>query len=243
MNTVARLCCALLLLLAAASPATAQPSAGAPPPRTEVQFSGGLLVGVPVGGFGARVDSAGGITGQLDVGLFRSIVSVGGEASYLLYGTESRELDLGAVVPELPGTVVTLTTDNSMILLHGRVRVQPRQGRWRPYIDGLFGINYIYTKTHIEGTGSCSGTGCDEGIAATNLDDYVSSVGAGVGVVVDVGRPGGTRLDASVRYLRGGEARYLTEGAIHRAGSHAVLDISRSRTDIIAIYFGVNFGR
>ncbi len=138
---------------------------------------------------------------------------------------------------------MTLTTDNSMVLFHGRVRVQPRQGRWRPYVDGLFGFNYIYTKTHIEGTGSCSGTGCDEGVSATNLGDYVSSIGAGAGVVVDVGRPGGVRLDASVRYLWGGEARYLTQGAIHRVGNHAVLDISRSRTDIVAIYVGLNFGR
>ena len=71
----------------------------------------------------------------------------------------------------------------------------------------------------------------------------MSSIGAGAGVVVDVGRPGGVRLDASVRYLWGGEARYLTQGAIHRVGNHAVLDISRSRTDIVAIYVGLNFGR
>ena len=243
MNTVERLCCAALFLLAAVAPATAQPQAGAPQRQTEVQCSGALLVGVPVGDFGSHVDSAGGITGQLDVGLFRSIVSVGGEASYLLYGTESRRLDLGALIPELPGAEATLTTDNSMVLVHGRVRVQPRQGRWRPYVDGLFGFNYIHTTTHIEGTGGCSGNSCDEGISATNLADYVSSVGAGAGVVMEVGRPGGVRLDASVRYLWGGEARYLTQGAIHSVGGRAVLDISRSRTDIVAIYFGVNFGR
>lgn len=241
MNTVERLCCAAWLLFVSVPTATAQPPAGAPQRRTEVRIGGGILVGVPVGEFGSHVDSAGGITGQFDVCLSHSIVSVGAEASYLLYGTESRRLDLGAVVPELPGTVVTLTTDNSMTLFHGRVRVQPRQGRRRPYADGLFGFNYIHTTTHVEGTGSCNGTGCYSGIEATNLGDYVASVGAAAGVVVDVGRPGGARLDASVRYLWGGEARYLTEGAIHRVGGQAVLDISRSRTDIVAIYFGVNF--
>ena len=46
-----------------------------------------------------------------------------------------------------------------------------------------------------------------------------------------------------LRYLWGGEARYLTQGAIHRVGNQAVLDISRSRTDMVAIYFGLNCGR
>ena len=152
MNTVERSCCAALLLLAAVSPARAQPPAGAPRGQTDVQCSGGLLIGVPVGGFGSHVESSGGVTGQLDVGLFRSIVSVGGEASYLLYGTESRELDLGAVVPELPGTVVTLTTDNSMISSTDASGAA-RHGRWRPYVDGLFGFNYIHTSTHIAAPG------------------------------------------------------------------------------------------
>jgi hypothetical protein len=243
MNRVERLCCAALLLLPAVPPAVAQPPTAVPRQPSSLQASVGLLVGVPVGEFGGHVDSAGGITGQLDVGSSRSIVSVGGEASYLLYGTESRQIDLGAAIPELPGTAVTLTTDNAMVLVHARVRVQPRRGRWRPYVDGLFGFNYIHTTSHIEGTDACGNYGCSGGIEATNLSDYVSSVGAGAGVVVDVGRPGGVRLDASVRYLRGGEAGYLTPGAIHRVGGQAFLDICHSRTDMVTISFGMNFGR
>ncbi len=65
----------------------------------------------------------------------------------------------------------------------------------------------------------------------------------GAGVLVDVAKPGGTRLDFSVRYLRGGEARYLVPGGIRREGGEVSMDVCRSRTDMILVYFGVNFGR
>ena len=35
-------------------------------------------------------------------------------------------------------------------LLHARVRAQPRQGRWRPYVDGLFGLTDVVTKTSVD---------------------------------------------------------------------------------------------
>ena len=228
MTGCGRLLSAAVLFLAAVAPASAQrPQAGV-----------GFLLGVPVGEFADNVDAAFGFGGHFDLGLGGGPVSLGGEAAILWYGTESRKIDLGPTIPELAGTQVTLTTNNAMVLVLGRVRGQPRAGRWRPYVDGLFGFNYIYTSTSLDDDDSD-----DSGIEATNLDDFVGSYGVGAGVQADIGRPGGIRLDFGLRYLRGGQADYLTKGAIRRENGQAVLDISRSRTDMVVALVGISFGR
>ena len=56
-------------------------------------------------------------------------------------------------------------------------------------------------------------------------------------------RNGAPKLDLSLRYLRGAEGTYLTKGAIRVDGSTGILDLSRSRTDMVALYVGVVFGR
>jgi len=225
-------------------PAAAQAPPTTPPPRpTRIQASVGVPVGFASGEFGNNVDSAAGISVSLDVGLGGSIVSVGGELSHLWYGRDSRKVDLGPAIPELAGTLVTVTTDNAMMLVHGRVRVQPRRGRWRPYADGLFGFDYIYTKTSLDEANDCSGSSCPSVVEATNLDDWVPSYGVGAGVMVGLGSPGSMWLDVSVRYLWGGEADYLTHGAIQHVGDTVIFDTSRSRTDMVAVYVGVSFGR
>jgi hypothetical protein len=55
--------------------------------------------------------------------------------------------------------------------------------------------------------------------------------------------PRSPKLDVAVRYQRGGEAVYLTEGPIRRAGERVVLDFSRSHMDMVFAYIGVAFGR
>jgi hypothetical protein len=244
MNALRTLLPASFVVLAFASGASAQaPPAGGPQKPERVQVSLGFPVGVPVGDFGRNVANAGGVSAQLDASLGRSIVSVGGEVSCLWYGTESRDVDLGPAIPELAGTVVSVTTDNAMLFFHGRVRVQPHRGRWRPYADGLFGFDYIYTETSIDGT-DC-GSSCSSSIQATNMDDFVPSFGAGAGVMIGLGKADNPpwRLDISVRYLWGGEARYLIDGAVQRASNVSLLDVRRSRTDLVAMYVGISFGR
>jgi len=72
---------------------------------------------------------------------------------------------------------------------------------------------------------------------------FVPRLGGGVGILWDVAKPGGTRLDFSLRYLGSGQADYLREGAIRRVDDTAVMCVSRSRTDMVRFHIGVNFGR
>ncbi len=225
-----------------------RPDAAQPPPDaaaagpTRVQGGIGMLAAAPLGEFGTNIDSAGGFSGHLAVSLGESVVTLGGEAAYLWYGEESRKVPLSTTIPDL---VVTVNTDNAMFLLHGRVRAQPRQGRWRPYVDGLFGFTDIFTKTSIERT-DCNAFlfVCEPLLESTNSRDFALSYGGGAGVMVGFGfPPSAARLDISLRYLRGGEAEYLREGAIRREGGQAFFDFSRSRTDMVMLYIGVAVGR
>jgi hypothetical protein len=224
----------------------AHPAHAQTPPTTErPRLQGGVnfVQAFAVGDFSQRVNLAVGGLFQLDVGLGESVFSVGGEIGYLGYGHVNRKVDVSSLIPEIPNATLSVTTTNYMVPMHARLRAQRRLGRWRPYADALFGGNLISTDTSIDcsanDNASCSGDN-----SATNAEDLVLSVGAGVGVMIAfTPRPGVPRLDLSFRYLRGGEGTYLTKGAIRRDGSTAILDVSRSRTDMVALYVGAVIGR
>ena len=227
-----------------AAPTPPPPTQGVPAPGPVFQAGLGLMMGVPVGEFADNVDFAAGISGQFDVGVGASPVSIGLEGTYLWYGGESRDVPLVG----LPGLTARVETSNDMYLLHGRVRVQKREGRMRPYVDGLVGFNYLATTTSVAGEESCSSVGsgsyCSEdGDSIANLDDLAFSAGGGAGVMVGLGgAPHRMRLDLSVRYLYGGEAKYLTEEYFPTEGQ-AQLEARRSRTDMVFVYIGLSWGR
>jgi hypothetical protein len=224
-----------------AHPAHAQTSSPAERPR--FQAGANFVQAFAVGDFAERVNLAVGGLFQFDVGLGDSIFSVGGEVGYLAYGHVNRKVDVSSLIPEVPHATLSVTTTNSMIPMHARLRAQRKYGRWRPYADALFGGNLISTDTSI-GCSTNNDATCSGDNSATNAEDLVLSVGAGGGVMIAfTPRPGVPRLDASFRYLRGSEGTYLTKGAIRREGSTAIFDVSRSRTDMVALYIGAVIGR
>ena len=246
--TAKALLCGVLLLCASRPGAQSEPVPATPVSGRGLAWQGGAggLGASSQGDFSTNVGGAGGLLIHLDRRLRGSVFSLGGELAYMVYGDESRDVALGSLIPEVPDASVTVNTENAMLLLHARLRAQRRAGRWRPYADGLFGFNDLFTKSSVEGAQDCSGDSCSatEVAGATHSRDFVLSYGGGAGVMyVFRSTPGTPKLDFSVRYLRGGEADYLTEGAVRPEGANAVLDFSRSRTDMLTVYIGVAFGR
>jgi opacity protein-like surface antigen len=242
--------CASALLFAAVAAAQSPPESSEVRSSEKVQLGAGIVAGVPVGDFADNVESAGGLFAGFDIRLRSSIFSVGGEIAWLLYGDTSRTVDLGPLVPEIPGASIKVNTENQLLMVHARVRAQRPAGRWRPYADGVVGFNRIYTTTSIEGGVDCPGDapGCVpiDAPGSTNASDYVLSYGGGAGVTFRFKRHPtkmSPRLDLSLRYLRGGEASYLPEGGIRVDGGVAVLEISHSRTDMVLLYIGITIGR
>ena len=207
------------------------------------QAGAGFLGANAVGEFDTFVpDSAPGMFGHVNRSLGRSTFSLGAEVSWNQYGSESRSLALGPLVPEVPGAAVEVHTYNAMVGLHGRLRAQLPSTRFQPYADGLFGFTNIYTTSEVKGE-----DGCDEGCrlgSESQSSDFVLSYGAGAGVMIKLAsRERAPRLDVGVRYLAGGRADYLTEGSVRAEGGQVIRDFSRSRTDRFGFYVGAVFGR
>ena len=201
----------------------------------------------PVGEFSTFVpDAAPGVLLHLDYGLGKTLFRVGGEFAWAQYGQTTRTVALGGLIPEVPDASLDVQTENALLTLHGRVRAQARRGRWKPYADGLLGFTSIYTRSEVRANESCdNGSTCDSpNDGFTHERDFVLSYGGGAGVMFRIlPRLDAPSIDVSLRYIRGGTADYLVEGALRVDGNQVSRDISRSRTDVVAFYIGVAFGR
>lgn len=257
---------AICLLLAAASPLAAQSLfSAAPEPRHEersqadpsvtqatppvgpaaealaadvlglrrFRLDPGFAAGVPVGEFGNNAGAGYGGAIDLGVGLGGTPVFVGAALDYLRYGTETRHV---ALFPALPDVLSDVDTTNNLFRAHALVRVQPRTGRVRPYAEGLLGFSYAYTSTGVD-LGDYADT------STTHLSDYAPSVGGGGGVTILLlsRREARLSLNLGLRYLTGGDADYLTKGAIRRDETGATFEPSRSPLSMVSTQIGMAF--
>lgn len=208
------------------------------------QVGGHFLLGFPQAEFRENVEKTG-LGGNFDFAYRfpRSIVSAGVAFGFLIYGQETRTEPLSSTIPDL---IVDVRTTNSILLCHLFLRIQPLRGSFRPYLDGLFGFNYLSTDTSI---GDHKGSG-DDNLSSNNYSDLALSYGLGGGAMVslvEVRRAGrGPRvfsmdLDIGARYLKGGEAEYLKKGSIHREDGIVTYDVYRSKTDLLHAYLGLSF--
>lgn len=172
-----------------------------------------------------------------------SPISMGLSLGYLVYGSETREEPFSLMVPDV---LLNVTTSNNIFLCHFLFRVQPPKGRLRPYLDGLIGLNYLYTNTRVLSQRSSE----DNPIARTNIyNDLVFSYGAGGGLMIEVLSKKKEKregffvmyIDLSARYLKGGRAEYLKKGSIYQENDQVLYDVNRSTTDLLSGNIGVSF--
>jgi hypothetical protein len=219
--------CFLALLIGSATIIQAQ---------DKVQAGAYFMTLVPRGEFSENVTNNGyGGGGQFLIRIGSSPILAGGDLGFVIYGSESFRVPISSTIPNLQ---VRVRTNNNIFLSHFVLRAQPRTGPIRPYIDGLIGLKYLFTRT------SVSDLSDDETIASnTDLGDTTFSYGVGGGFQIPLTRGPESRimLDTGVRYLRGGRADYLRRGSIQEINGIPVLDIFRSRTDVLAVQVGVMF--
>lgn len=201
-----------------------------------------FVLGFPLGEFRNNLDrnAIGG-----DISFFyhipRSVLSTGISLGFLVYGYETREEPLSPTIPDL---TVRVTTTNSVLLGHVYLRIQPREGTFRPYLDSLLGFNYLSTDTSVHGRNQS-----DNALRSNNFNDLALSYGLGGGAgfsIFEVKKKSGGRafamnLDLGARWLKGGEAEYLKKGSIRREEGAVIYDKTRSRTDFVKTYLGLSF--
>jgi hypothetical protein len=199
--------------------------------------------GFPSGAFSANIGHpGGGLDFYFGTRLGDSSFIVGFDISYVLYGIESRDEYLSGTIP----VQVEVETTNNILQGLAFLRFQPFGGRVRPYIEALGGLSYLFTDTSIYDN---EGLDYDEIASDINFDDATLAVGAGVGMEIRLGKDRGDRisvkrpeyfLDLKVRYLSGGTAQYLREGAIIQDGDKVTYLYNESKTNLISVQVGVS---
>lgn len=215
-----------------------------------------LALGVPQSELGDQIRDTG-IGGHVNllVGYGNVPLYAGINVGGMIYGSESRREPFSTTIPDV---TVKVTNSNNIFYGHFILRVQPPEGRVRPYLDGLIGFKDFYTKTTIENE---DGDNEDPIAESKNLDDVAFSYGGGGGLKVRVytakipatggegegeeaanreTRPLGIDLTAGAWYLLGSEAEYLKKGSIRREGGRVTYDITRSNTDMVIAQIGVS---
>jgi len=209
------------------------------------KFEGSLrfALGFPLGEFRDNLDRTG--IGA-DFGFaYRwpgTIVSTGVSFGFLIMGSESRYEPLSPTIPDL---IVKVTTTNAILLGHVFVRLQPRSGAVRPYVEGLAGFHYLLTTTSLNDDAEWGGS-----LSSTNFDDLAFSCGLGAGIKLNLLRVQrqdnperlmGLDLDLGLRWLKGGRADYLKKGSVRRENGVVIYDVTTSRTDLCQAGVGLSF--
>lgn len=205
----------------------------------QFNVSGGFVVAVPKGDFGANVENYG--YGAEIYGAYAPVespFSVGLTFRLMNYGSEeSRE----PMSPTLPGIYVKWNRSNNFFQFDLEGRLQPNTGSLRPYLAGMFGANLLTTMTSIknESTG-------EEIASSTNESDGAFNYGGGAGVDIllwsqdpDVWFEGDVRqvlLHVGASYVFGGQAKY---GTITRSTGFAQYGTKESKTDVMLYQLGV----
>jgi hypothetical protein len=202
--------------------------------RFQTTFS--FSMGFPQGEFGDNVDNTGlGLNAGFNYRIGHSPVLIGVSFGFLQYGSVSRTTPLSPDIPEL---IVDVNTSNNILAAHFLARYEflRYESRIRPYVEGLVGLNYLWTQTSIDDS---------DDVISTNFDDSTGSFGGGGGVLIGLYHnavsPFQIDLDLGARWLSGGDASYLTEGSIIRENGTVKYVVTESDTNLFVTNFGVAF--
>lgn len=225
-----------------------------PAPMYGQEIQGGIdfQVGLPHGNFKNQMDRGGIGIGIMGGYRFKDTpVMLGLDFGFMNFGSDVREEPLSSTIPDL-----RVEVENSYNFIHGdlllRFIVPNPDARIRPYVDGLFGFNHLFTETVIRERRSVGSE--NDLLRDTNFRDTAMNYGIGAGTQVLLFRPRikdiadgvsvrAVYLNLIGRHINGGRAEYLKQGSIRREEGEVFFDVSQSRTTMSYIKLGlvVNF--
>jgi hypothetical protein len=197
-----------------------------------------FMIASPRGEFKNNVDNLGfgvQVEGTLWAPTVERPFSIGLSAGYLVYGLVSER----RAWPGFPGIYLNLTRTNSIANLHALFKITPFMGSIRPYVEGIFGGNYLFTMSEVKNE-----NGNQQIASSTNFDDFTWSYGGGAGLLFklteNMEKVTGLFLDLKVRYMYGTEAEYLTENSVfvNNLGD-TIFSPQKSKIDLITFHIGV----
>ena len=144
--------------------------------------------GFPQGAFADAVSRTGlGLTGHARLRPGGGILLVGIDGGFLIYDVQNSVETIA-----VPGGDVSaaMTVTNYLIPIHLSVRLEPAGGVLRPFIEGLAGWKYFYTRAEL----STVWTDIFRPVAvSTSLGDFAPDLGVGGGIHIRLREGRGTR--------------------------------------------------
>lgn len=203
---------------------------------TGIQFR----TGFPQGEFSRNVKNTGlGLGGFFGLQVPDSPVMFGADLGFMIYGLETRKEPFSSTIPDV---TVDVETSNNIATGHLFLRLQSPERSIRPYFDALFGFNYLFTRTSIKDEWDES----RDIASSTNFDDITLSYGFGGGLQIRVfndpfkeNKLSSVFIDLGVRYMTGGEGEYLKKGSIEIVNQDVMMDVIKSKTDLLSFQMGV----
>jgi hypothetical protein len=200
----------------------------------ELTFGGSGMVGLPLGDFADVVGTPWGFGGYLAWARPERPFGLRIEATALIYGSETRQVPVGA-----PGLRQSLevTTDNWMGTLGAGPQFVAAHGAVRPYVTAFAGVSYFATDSEVRADDRFFPVS-----TSTNYDDTVFAWGGGVGVFIPLGdgHPGSLAVTLGARFVGGGKVRYLAEGDIvDRPGGGVAFVPRETESNRIEFHIGI----
>jgi hypothetical protein len=211
--------------------------------QNSVQVGFSLAAGLPLQDFKRESEIAlsGGVNGYLLFPIFRERLternlnlSLGFDFGYQIYGVESFDTQ-----DFYNGNFVTVTerTTNNIVQSHAVLRLSPKEkgARFQPYLEGMVGGKYLFTRTVREEAGEVYDS-------VEDYNDFAFSYGGGGGIGIRLSS--WIYLDLRATYLYGSFANYLTKGSILPDPNNidaVIYDVKKSRTDMLLPQIGINF--
>lgn len=187
-------------------------------------FGVNLAVGAPQGDFAQNVDVAGGIDAFAAVNLGAgNPLGLRFEGAYLVYGADHQ---------------FDLNTTYAIATLGVGPQITVGQGPMRLYGFGTVGFSYISAYSSFP-----DGCGCYSYGSQTDFSDWTSSLQAGGGVLLTLGRRTPVSLDIGARYVYSGLADYVAPGDVQpQPNGDIVVFTSRARPNLTVVHVGVSIG-
>jgi hypothetical protein len=207
------------------------------------QAGGHLLAAFPQGAFKDRVGRAGaGISGFLGYLPDQQPFLLGIRIGLLNYGSQTWTTTGNRGSLEI-------NSANNIMLLHAVGRLQSENGTFRPYLEGLLGLNWLFTTSSFQTPSGSYGE--VETQTEIEFDDTAFAYGGGGGLMFLLSRsPEGNEegvekgytellIDLGVQYLAGTRSQYLRQGSIQTSAGATTYTPLESDTDLLIVQIGV----
>ncbi len=240
----------LMLLLAAAC--TVMPVYGQFYDGGDGRAELNVTAGVPQGELERHLDRAAiGFSGFVGGPVPGTPIVLGSEIGFMNYGADARLRVHETVFDEgvgsefaVPVEAVHTNISNNILMGHLVLRLEPLEGMFRPYVDGLAGVKYFAARLGVESDVVVFRRGLSQDATVT---DYAFSYGVGGGIELMLyehashwrTETADVSLHVGVRYLFGTRASYVAESSVHEVDGELIAQRVSSRTDLIVPQLGL----